>query len=110
MVTTEDHPWVPEACTLPTVEQPLRLAEFDDLFTTALQRQHRLTDTALRWELDPAAERKARGLTERESGCCLFFTFTIRPGEGVLSVDVEVPTAYTEVLDALWQRAAGSRS
>jgi hypothetical protein len=28
--------WVPEACTLPTVDQPLRAAEFDDLFATAL--------------------------------------------------------------------------
>ena len=26
--------WVPEACTLPTVEQPVRVAEFDELFAT----------------------------------------------------------------------------
>ena len=31
--------WVPEACTLPTVEQPLRLAEFDSLFATGLVDQ-----------------------------------------------------------------------
>ena len=24
--------WVPQACTLPTVQQPLRVAEFDGLF------------------------------------------------------------------------------
>jgi hypothetical protein len=26
--------WVPEACTLPTAERPVRRAEFDNLFTT----------------------------------------------------------------------------
>ena len=33
--------WVPEACTLPTVEQPVRVAEFDELFATldAMQRR-----------------------------------------------------------------------
>jgi hypothetical protein len=33
---TTDSVWVPEACTLPTVEQPFRVAEFDDLFAVAL--------------------------------------------------------------------------
>ncbi|MEV6895548.1 hypothetical protein [Kribbella sp. NPDC051137] len=29
--------WVSPSCTLPTVEQPLRVAEFDDLLGTALR-------------------------------------------------------------------------
>jgi hypothetical protein len=29
--------WTPDACTLPTTERPLRLAEFDDLFTARLR-------------------------------------------------------------------------
>lgn len=29
--------WVSQACALPAREQPLRVAEFDDLFTTALR-------------------------------------------------------------------------
>jgi Co/Zn/Cd efflux system component len=36
-----DLSWVPDACTLPTVQQPLRVTEFDDLFresTTAVDR------------------------------------------------------------------------
>jgi hypothetical protein len=33
--------WVPEACTLPTVEQPLRRAEFDDLFTSDVRAVRR---------------------------------------------------------------------
>ena len=34
--------WVPEACTLPTVEQPLRVAEFDELFATAVRPVERV--------------------------------------------------------------------
>ncbi len=100
----------PEACTLPTAERPLRLAEFDDLFATALRGQHRPTPTRLRWELDPAAEATARDLTARESACCSFFTFTFdsrrtAPG-GPLELLAEVPAGQVAVLDALAARAA----
>ncbi|GGN94375.1 hypothetical protein GCM10010112_83630 [Actinoplanes lobatus] len=111
MTTTEDDVWAPEACTLPTVERPLRLAEFDDLFATALRGQQRMSATVLRWDLDPAAEATARDLSGRESRCCSFFTFTFDPGDGVLRLDVEVPAAHVDVLDALAGRAAaGIRS
>jgi len=106
MTTTEDQAWVPEACTLPTVDRPLRLAEFDDLFATALRGQQRLSATTLRWDLDPAAETTARDLTGRESSCCSFFSFTFHPGDGTLQLDVEVPDAHVAVLDALGERAA----
>ena len=111
MTTTEVDAWVPDACRLPTDELPLRLAEFDDLFATALRGQQRLSATALRWDLDPAAAATARDLTGRESGCCSFFSFTFHPDDGFLRLDVEVPAAYVTVLDALAQRAAaGMRS
>ena len=29
--------WAPEACSLPTAERPLRVAEFDELFTAVLR-------------------------------------------------------------------------
>jgi hypothetical protein len=106
MTTTEDQAWVPETCTLPTVERPLRLAEFDDLFTTALRAQQRLSATTLRWHLDPTAETTARDLTNRESSCCSFFTFTFHPGGETLQLEITVPAAHIEVLDALAQRAA----
>jgi hypothetical protein len=106
MTTTDDPAWVPEACTLPTVERPLRLAEFDDLFTTALRAQQRQSATTLSWDLDPAAEATARDLTERESSCCSFFVFTFHPGDAKLRLDVAVPAAHAEVLDALAERAA----
>ena len=73
---TNDEIWVPEACTLPTAEQPLRIAEFDRLFATAW-RQERLA-TAVAWPLDPAEELAVRDLTARETECCSFFTFSSR--------------------------------
>jgi hypothetical protein len=104
MTTTGDLGWVSESCTLPTAEQPLRLAEFDDLFASALRGQRRLSPTALRWDLDPAAESRARDLAGRESSCCSFFTFTFRAGAGAFEMDVEVPAAHVDVLDALAER------
>ncbi|WP_406079134.1 hypothetical protein [Micromonospora sp. NBC_00858] len=71
---------VPDACTLPTVEQPLRLAEFDELFATAVRRVETLTATHARMTLIGEAGLTAaavRDLTARETGCCSFFTFTI---------------------------------
>lgn len=107
-MTSDDQAWVPEACTLPTVERPLRLAEFDDLFATAVRGKQRLSATALRWSLDPAAEATARDLTSRESSCCSFFSFSFTTTDAVLQLDVEVPNAHVEVLDALAARAAAT--
>ena len=58
-MNSADRTWAPEACTLPAVDRPLRLTEFDDLFATALWAQQRISPTELRWPLDPAAEAKA---------------------------------------------------
>lgn len=100
---------VPDACTLPTVEQPLRLAEFDSLFATALRSQQRISPTRLQWQLDPTAQPEAQDLTARESSCCSFFTFTFTSVPAGLQVDVEVPTEQVAVLDTLAERAAGRR-
>ncbi|MET7951962.1 hypothetical protein [Micromonospora sp. NPDC005324] len=102
----DDQTWVPEACILPSVQQPLRVAEFDDLFATALLAQQRLSPTELRWRLDPGAETTVRDLTGRESSCCSFFTFTITGDTDALRLDVQVPAAHVDVLDALAQWAA----
>jgi hypothetical protein len=103
---TNDRAWVPQACTLPTAERPLRVAEFDALFVTALRGQQRVAPTLLRWQMDPAAEPAARDLAGREAGCCSVFTFTFAPAGNDVEVDVEVPAASVGVLDALAQRAA----
>ncbi|MFE9692181.1 hypothetical protein [Micromonospora sp. NPDC005806] len=97
---------MPQACTLPTVERPLRVAEFDELFRTALRGQRRSSPTRLRWEVAAEAEAAVRDLTARESGCCSFFGITVTPVDGAVRVDVAVPAAYVDVLDALAARAA----
>lgn len=107
--TTPRLAWVPEACTLPTAEQPLRLAEFDALFTLAATRTERLGPQHLRIALTGGAELEetVRDLAARETECCSFFTFTVTaPRDGEVRLDVEVPVAYVDVLDALAHRAA----
>lgn len=106
---------VPDACTLPTVARPLRVAEFGRLFSGALHTQTRLSATRLRWVLDAAAEADVRDLTARESLCCSFFAFTITSGEvgdagQVVVVDVDVPREQAAVLDALQTLAARAAS
>jgi hypothetical protein len=105
-MTTDDQVWVPDECTLPTAERPLRLKEFDDLFATALHAQQRLSPTTLRWRLAPTAETTVRDLTARETACCSFFSFAVTADGEVVGVDVKVPAAHVDVLDALATRAA----
>jgi hypothetical protein len=109
--TTEDL-WVPDACTLPTAERPLRLAEFDQFFRDAVQGADRLSPQHLRLHLHAAeqVEERARDLTVRESSCCSFFTFDIAPGPDSLTLDVRVPAAHADVLDALAERARSVRA
>lgn len=101
--------WVPASCTLPTTEQPLRVAEFDQLFATALHAVNRTDLTALHLLLDATAEKTAVELTERETSCCSFFTFTFTPaGDGQVLLAATVPAAHNAVLDALAVRAAAA--
>ena len=105
-MTSEATDWVSQSCTLPTAEQPLRIAEFDDLFATGLLGLERLTPTRLRLRLNAGIEATARDLTARETSCCSFFSFdyTAGPG-GELLLDVTVPHAHVAVLDSLAVRA-----
>ena len=102
----------PDACTLPTAERPLRLAEFDNLFATAVRAVEPLDPGHVRMSLTGPAglAEMVRDLTARETGCCSFFSFTVTPhpaadGEA-LTLDIAVPEAYVDVLGSLAQRAA----
>jgi hypothetical protein len=97
------------ACTLPSVERPLRAAEFDTLFATSLRRVQRLAVTRLLLTFDAGAGAAVRDLTTREGECCSFFTFTVTAVGDELRVAVEVPASYVAVLDALAKRAATAR-
>ncbi len=96
---------MPSACTLPTVEQPIRVAEFDQFFTTSARTTARPDPARLEVIVDPAAESVARELAGRESSCCSFFTFDFTSTTEGLAMSVGVPPAYIEVLDAFAARA-----
>jgi len=110
-MTTDDPAWVPDACSLPTAERPLRLAEFDDLFATAVRSVEAVTATRARLHLTGPTGLAAtvRDLTGRETACCSFFEFAVTPeaaAEGeALTLDIGVPARYAAVLDALLTRA-----
>ncbi|MGX9791552.1 hypothetical protein [Mycobacterium sp. MMS18-G62] len=97
--------WAPAACTLPTSERPLRVAEFDDLFTGVVRAERR-EPTLLNLVLPGDAEAAARDLARRESECCAFFTFEFESVAVGVMMHVGVPPERAEVLDALEARAA----
>ncbi len=91
-----------DACTMPTAERPLRLAEFDSLFATAVR-------VALQHHAVARGEglvERVRDLAERETRCCSFFTFVLAGTDAEVTLDVSVPAARQEILDGLAARAA----
>jgi hypothetical protein len=105
MMIDESADWVPTACTLPTAERPLRIAEFEALF--AIARWSRRTEaTQLDLAIPAEAERAARALAEREATCCSFFTFSFQQGDADVVMHIDVPAGQIAVLDALQQRVA----
>ncbi|QYC44191.1 hypothetical protein Nocox_33105 [Nonomuraea coxensis DSM 45129] len=102
--------WAPSACTLPTAERPLRVAEFDALFAETVRAVRRPGRERLRLELDftPAGAARAAELAARENGCCSFFTFVLTVAGGALTLEVTVPPEHADVLDALAARAGAA--
>ncbi|MFD6269834.1 hypothetical protein [Nocardia asteroides] len=96
--------WVPDACTLPTVDRPIRVAEFDLLFAEGARAVRRPAPTRLEVDLSADAEAAGRDLAARESQCCSFFAFDFRADGSAVVMGVEVPPAYTHVLDAFTER------
>ena len=105
LIASDD--WVPEACTLPTIEQPLRRAEFDDLFAQDVVSLIRESPQRIRLELrpDPDAAARAANLAVKETGCCSFFTFGLTITDGTVSLMVSAASAHEPVLTALAARA-----
>ncbi len=105
--TPAELSWAPAECTLPTVDRPLRLAEFDALFAGSVRAVRRLEPTRVRLELEPVPSVAARAadLAARESACCAFFAFTLAVGGGGLTLDVVTPSRHADVLVALADRA-----
>lgn len=109
MSDREMSPQVPPVeCTLPTQEQPLRVAEFDALFSSALRGVERRGQTLLLLSFDGSAgvEARVRDLLAREGQCCSFFTFAMTVAGGGIEVEVGVPETHVDILDGLASRAA----
>jgi hypothetical protein len=109
-----DLGWAPATCTLPTTEQPSRLAEFDELFARHVHQVRRLDATHLRLALTdgPAVAAKAADLAARETQCCGFFSFDLHIADGGLALSITTGPAHADVLAALGARAsalAGAR-
>jgi len=109
-MTTSENLWVPSACTLPTVDQPLRVAEFDQLFARSVQAVRRVEPTTLDLTIASTAEAEARDLARREIACCSFFSFDFVPAEDALVLRIGVPVSYAAVLDAVEARALAESS
>lgn len=109
MTTTQsDQPgWAPDACTLPTAEQPVRLAEFDAFFSAHVEQVRRDDDGRVVLSLTGGADAAsaAAGLAVRETGCCSFFAFVLRIADCTLSLTVSTGPGHADVLAALAVRA-----
>jgi hypothetical protein len=116
-MTTPAADWVPDSCTLPTVERPLRLAEFDTLFTASLRTVERPSARHARLVLtgDETLTAHLQQLADAETGCCSFFSFALTPQPpdqahaSVVALDIEVPPGHSDVLAALVTRAERAR-
>jgi hypothetical protein len=108
-VSTRDNPigWVPDACTLPTADRPLRVAEFDALFAEHLISISRVSPTTVDLTLAGEAQADVAELTARETECCSFFRFAITPtADELVRLRIAVPPSQVAVLDALSALAA----
>lgn len=95
-----------DACTMPTAQRPLRLAEFDDLFAAAVRTvEWRGNDVRMHLTGAVGLVDRVRDLTERETSCCSFFSFGIEGTDQELTLDISVPPARQEILDAMARRA-----
>lgn len=95
-----------DACTLPTAERPLRLAEFDDLFRqTVVGVDRDGLSTRLTLKAGVGLRERVADLTARESQCCSFFEFSLEGDDDGLVLAIAVSAARGEILDALTDRA-----
>ena len=99
-----------EACTLPSVDRPLRVADFDALFAAHLVRAERTAPTGARLVMAGGAgvADRVQRLADAESSCCSFFDFTVTDDGGEVVLAVTVPSTYADVLAGLVSRAAAA--
>lgn len=95
-----------QACTLPTVERPVRQAEFDGLFKDVLDVERVPPHEArLRLRRDAEVIGRAAVLAAQETACCSFFTFGLSIGTDAAVMTVTVVDGHEQVLAAFVDRA-----
>jgi hypothetical protein len=101
-----DADWIPGACTLPTVEQPLRRREFDDFFASDVLAVVSEAPTRARLDLrpDPDVAARAAALAVAETGCCSFFAFRLAIGAGTVCLEIGTDTEHQDVVAGLTTR------
>jgi hypothetical protein len=98
------------ACTLPSADRPLRVADFDALCAAYLVRAERTRPTAARLVMagGPGVADRVQRLADAESSCCAFFDFAVSDDGDEVVLDVSVPPTYADVLAGLVSRAASA--
>ena len=95
-----------DACTLPTSERPVRLAELDDLVREAVSSiDADGVRTRLRMVGQQGLRARVQDLLDRESACCSFFDFRLAEDDADLVLDIGVPPTRRDILEALTARA-----
>ncbi len=95
--------WVADSCTLPTLEQPLRQAEWEALVAGHLAgvRHPEPGQLILTLRGGNTLREHLNDLVERESECCSFFTFTITATPQGADLGIGVDREHEPFLDAL---------
>jgi hypothetical protein len=103
---------MPESCTLPSAERPLRAADFAGFLADTVRAADRITPTRLRLDLEPGPQAAVRAaeLAAAETNCCSFFTFILTVAGQGLTLDIDVPARHVAVLDALDATLAAARN
>ena len=93
------------SCNLDEAGAARRNAEFADVVERGLRGRSRTSEGSVRlvFENKEGMESDIRGLAERESQCCGFFSFDIDVGEDAVVLKVRAPADKAEYLDMLYE-------
>jgi hypothetical protein len=96
----------PNACTLPLCDQPLRMAEWDSLFSTSVRFVSRMP-AGVEFVLDRVSTSAASvaDLADREAQCCSFLAFNLSIGSDSVKLQIASEPAQAHVVAALAERA-----
>jgi hypothetical protein len=105
------QPDLPIVCTLDSAQRVERQQEFEDLARANLVGRDREEGRVrLLYRRSDAVETAVRDLVRRESACCAFLTFDLRPDADALILEISGPAGAEGVLDLLYERSRPTES